>query len=105
MTRISGRAVVVAVAVLFAGGLGIATAPVSGAICGSLGGRHVDVSGCADPLYEMNYVDAPPPPPPPPGDVPPPPPPAYVYVPPPPPPPNVDVCASVGRRISVSGCV
>ena len=75
MTRISGRAVVVAVAVLFAGGLGIATAPVSGAICGSLGGRHVDVSGCADPLYEMNYVDAPPPPTAaPPGDVPPPPP-------------------------------
>ncbi|MGE2725442.1 RNA-binding protein, partial [Mycolicibacterium pulveris] len=38
--------------------------------------------------------EAPPPPPPPP-------PPVYV---PPPPAPNVSVCASVGRRVSVTGC-
>ncbi len=102
MPRTPRRAVVAVIAVLLGSGVAVWTAPVSGAICGSLGGRHVDVSGCSDPLYEMNYVDAPPPPPPPPGEVPPPPPPP-VYV--PPPPPNVDVCASVGRRISVSGCV
>lgn len=82
------------------GGIAVVTAPVSGAVCGSIGGPRVDISGCADPLYEMNYL---PPPPPPPGYVPPPPPPAYV--PPPPPLPNVNVCANVGRRISVSGCI
>lgn len=72
-------------------------------VCGSVGGRFVSVSGCGNiadavapwvpppaayaPLPE-DYVAPPPPPPPP-----------------PPPLPNVDVCASVGRRISVSGCV
>ncbi len=79
-----------------AAGLVIAAPIVPGAptaqatICGSVGGRHVDVSGCADPLSELNDVLPPPPPPPP------------VYV---PPLPNVDVCANVGRRISVSGCI
>ncbi|QZT65432.1 hypothetical protein JN085_04175, partial [Mycolicibacterium austroafricanum] len=33
------------------------------AICGSIGGVHVDVTGCADPLYELNYMPPPPPPP------------------------------------------
>ena len=49
------------------------------------GGARVDVSGCADPLSELN--DA-------------------LYAPPPPPPaPNVSVCVNAGRRISVSGCI
>ena len=79
-----------AVALVLGGGLVIPTAPASQAtVCGSVGGRHVDVSGCADPLYEVNDVLAPPPPP------------AYV----PAPPPNISVCANVGRRISISGCV
>ncbi|WP_048633792.1 hypothetical protein [Mycolicibacterium aurum] len=71
-------------------------------VCGSVGGRHVSVNACGNladaiapwvpppaeyaPLPE-DYAAAPPPPPP------------------PPPPPNVTVCANVGRRISVSGCV
>ncbi|WP_111509386.1 hypothetical protein [Mycobacterium kyogaense] len=65
-------------------------------VCGSVGGRFVSVSGCG------NIADAVAPWVPPPG--------AYAplpedYAAPPPPPPNVNVCASVGRRISVSGCV
>jgi hypothetical protein len=71
-------------------------------VCGSVGGRHVSVSGCGSvadaiapwvpppsqyaPLPEDYETAAPPPPPPPPA-------------------PNVTVCANVGRRISVSGCV
>lgn len=101
MSRRTGRAALCAAALLVGSGVAVVTAPVSGAICGSIGGPRVDVSGCADPLYEMNYL--PPPPPPPPAYVPPPPPPAYV--PPPPVLPNVNVCANVGRRISVSGCI
>ena len=95
---------IAACAVLFAAGLPVALAPDAEAVCGSIGGRHVDVSGCSDPLYELNDALAPPPPPPPPGEAPPPPPPPPppVYV---PPAPNVSVCANVGRRISVSGCV
>ena len=90
------------VALVLGSGLVIPTAPASQAtVCGSVGGRHVDVSGCADPLYEVNDVLAPPPPPPPGAPPPPPPPPAYV----PAPPPNISVCANVGRRISISGCV
>lgn len=73
-------------------------------VCGSVGGRHVSVSGCGSvadaiapwvpppgayaPMPE-DYYAAPPPPPPPP----------------PPPLPNVNVCANVGRRVSVSGCI
>ncbi|MGV0741504.1 RNA-binding protein [Mycolicibacterium sp. XJ870] len=100
-----------AAALLFTGGLSglsglsLVTAPSADAICGSIGGRHVDVTGCSDPLYELNDALAPPPPPPgappPPPGAPPPPPPAYV----PPSPPNITVCANVGRRISISGCV
>lgn len=72
-------------------------------VCGSVGGRRVSVSGCGSiadaiapwvpppaeyaPMPE-DYYAAPPPPPPP-----------------PPPLPNVNVCANVGRRISVSGCI
>ena len=66
-------------------------------VCASAG-RRVSVSGCAN-LADVvaPYV----------------PPPAYYapmpedYPPPPPPPPlpNVNVCANVGRRISVSGCI
>lgn len=93
-------------ALLLGSGFAVSTAPVSGAICGSVGGYHVSVSGCADPLAEMGYLDAPPPPPPPPPPgAPPPPPPPPAYIPPPPPLPNVNVCANVGRRISVSGCI
>ena len=70
-------------------------------VCGSVGGRHVLVNACgsiADAIapwvpppaeyapLPADYAAAPPPPP-------------------PPPPPNVTVCANVGRRISVSGCV
>jgi hypothetical protein len=88
-------------AILSAAGPMLPIAPTAQAtICGSVGGRHVDVSGCADPLSELNGVLQYPPPPPPPGAPPPPPPPVYV-----PAAPNVDVCASVGRRISISGCV
>ncbi|MGV9801688.1 RNA-binding protein [Mycobacterium sp. NPDC003449] len=85
----------IAAVMLCAGGVSVA--PTAGAnVCGSVGGRHFDVSGCSDPLYELNDALAPPPPP----GAPPP-----AYVPPPPPAPNVSVCANVGRRISVSGCV
>jgi len=52
-------------------------------VCGSIGGARVDVSGCADPMYELN--DA-------------------LYAPPPPPAPNVSVCVNAGRRINVTGC-
>jgi len=70
-------------------------------VCASAG-RRISVSGCAD----LGDVVAPYVPPPAyyaplPEDFPPPPP-AYI---PPPPLPNVSVCANVGRRISVSGCV
>jgi hypothetical protein len=56
MSRTSWRAALCALAVLAGGGVAISTAPVSGAVCGSIGGRHVDVSGCSDPLWEMNYA-------------------------------------------------
>jgi len=72
-------------------------------VCVGAGGRHVSVSGCGNiadaiapwvpppaayaPLPEDYETAAPPPPPPPPL------------------PPNVNVCANVGRRISVSGCI
>jgi hypothetical protein len=73
-------------ALVVAAGLTVQGAPSAGAaVCGSVGGRHVDVSGCADPFWELNDALATPPPP--------------------PPPPNVSVCAGVGRRISISGCV
>jgi hypothetical protein len=86
------RPAVGAAASLFIVGLATPVAPTAGAtICGSVGGRFVDVTGCSDPFHELNDALQPPPPP--------------GYVPPPPPPPNVTVCANVGRRISVSGCV
>lgn len=99
------------VAAGIAGGLMTVSAPTAEAtLCGSIGGRHIDVTGCADPLSYLNEALPPPPPPPPPSEVPPPsdapppppPPPAYV---PPPPAPNVSVCANVGRRVSVTGCI
>jgi hypothetical protein len=70
---------------VFAAGLTMLGAGQANAtVCGSVGGARVDVSGCADPLSELN--DA-------------------LYAPPPPPPaPNVSVCVNAGRRISVSGC-
>ena len=78
--------------------LGAVAAPaISNAdVCGSVGGRHVSVSGCG------NVADAIAPWVPPPA--------AYAPLPedyeaPPPPAPNVNVCANVGRRISVSGCI
>lgn len=101
------KIVLCAAAAMMVGGLGHLTVPTAEAtLCGSVGGRHVDVSGCADPLSYLNdALTPPPPPPPPPGEAPPPPPPPPppVYV--PPPAPNVNVCASVGRRVSVTGCI
>ena len=72
--------------VVFAAGLTmLGTGQANATVCGSVGGARVDVSGCADPLSELN--DA-------------------LYAPPPPPPaPNVSVCVNAGRRISVSGCI
>lgn len=84
-------------------GLAVISEPVSAHadVCGSVGGRHVSVSGCGSvadavapwvappaayaPLPE-DYAAPPPPPP-------------------PPPPPNINVCANFGRRINVSGCI
>ncbi|ORA50913.1 RNA-binding protein, partial [Mycolicibacterium chubuense] len=61
----------VATAVIVGGGSALVPAPPAQAICGSVGGPHLDVSGCSDPLYELNdvldYPPPPPPPPPPPG--------------------------------------
>ncbi|WP_370062214.1 hypothetical protein [Mycobacterium sp. MAA66] len=64
-------------------------------VCGSIGGRRISVSGCGDPIERWA-----------------PPPAAYAplpedfsAVPPPPPAPNVNVCANVGRRINISGCI
>jgi len=78
-------------------------------VCADAGGRHVDVSGCADPVAAVE--DAPPPPeeaPPPPEDAPPPPedvPPPPEKAPPPPPAPDITACADVGgRHVSVGGC-
>ena len=82
----------------------VATPATSSAdVCASAG-RRVSVSGCAN-LADVMAPYVPPPAyyAPLPEDYPPPPPP--VYVPPPPPLPNVNVCANVGRRISVSGCI
>ena len=75
-----------AAAVVSAAALMMPVTPTAHAtVCGSVGGRFVDVSGCADPFSELN--DA-------------------LYAPPPPPPaPNVNVCVNAGRRINVSGCV
>ena len=76
----------------------VATPATSSAdVCASAG-RRISVSGCAD-LGDVMAPWVPPP--------------AYYapmpedYPPPPPPPPlpNVNVCANVGRRISVSGCI
>jgi hypothetical protein len=54
-------------------------------VCSSVGGAHVDVSGCTDPFYQLND--------------------ALAAAPRPPLAPNISVCANVGRRISISGCV
>lgn len=99
----SGAALAV---LMFVGALTVPATPTAHAtVCGSVGGARVDVSGCADPFAYLNDALPPPPPPPPPPGAPPPPPPPPAYVPPPDLTPNVDVCASVGRRVSVSGCV
>jgi len=79
---------------LLGAALSFSAPPAAASVCGSVGGAHVDVSGCSDPLSELNDAY----PPPPPAEAPPPPPP-------PPPAPDVNVCASVGKRVSVSGCV
>ena len=69
--------------VVFAAGLTmLGTGQANATVCGSVGGARVDVSGCADPLSELN--DA-------------------LYA--PPPAPDVSVCVNAGRRISVSGCI
>jgi hypothetical protein len=83
------------------GAFNVIVTPAVGAadVCGSVGGRRVSVGGCADLADTIAYY-APPPEyyAPMPEDVAPPPPP-------PPPRPNVTVCGSVGRRVTVSGCV
>ncbi len=84
----------------------VQTPAVAGAdVCASVG-RRVSVSGCANIADTIaDYVPPPsyyapmPEDEPPPEETAPPPPP------PPPPPPNVSVCANVGRRVSVSGCI
>ncbi len=74
-------------------------------VCASVG-RRVSVSGCAN--IADTIADYVPPPSyyaPLPEDEPPP---EYTEPPPPPPPPpapNVSVCANVGRRVNVSGCI
>jgi hypothetical protein len=91
----------IAAALLFAALAGSVLIPAPTAtadVCGSVGGQHVDVSGCTDPLAPEAVVPPPPPPDAPPAEDAPPPPP-------PPPPADVDVCADVGRRVSVGGCV
>ena len=52
--------------VVFAAGLTmLGTGQANATVCGSVGGARVDVSGCADPLSELNdALYAPPPPPP-----------------------------------------
>ena len=80
-----GKISLFAVAILCAAGVVLPVAPTAQtAVCGSVGGRHVDVSGCADRCYELNDALA---------------------APPAPQAPNVSVCANVGRRINVSGCI
>ncbi|AFM19844.1 hypothetical protein Mycch_5158 [Mycolicibacterium chubuense NBB4] len=68
-------------------------------VCGSVGGRFVSVSGCG------NVADAIAPWVPPPAAYAPLPEDYAAPPPPPPPPPNISVCGSVGRRVTVSGCV
>jgi hypothetical protein len=98
VVKICSHATICAAVLLMGVGLAVQDAPAATAtVCGSVGGARIDVSGCADPLYQLNDVLAPPPGAPPP----PPPPPAYI----PAPAPNISVCANVGRRISISGCV
>lgn len=79
----------------------VTAAPADADVCANVG-RRVSVGGCVN-LADAIAPYAPPPQSyaPLPGD---PLPPEYVP-PPPPPPPNVNVCANVGRRISVSGCI
>ncbi|MGE2718093.1 RNA-binding protein, partial [Mycolicibacterium celeriflavum] len=60
------KVVLCAAAALFAGGLVTVNPPSADAtLCGSVGGRFVDVTGCADPLSYLNERPPPPPPPPP----------------------------------------
>ncbi|PEG33496.1 RNA-binding protein, partial [Mycolicibacterium agri] len=62
MSRVRHLAGFAAVAV-FLGGLSVPTIPSAEAtLCGSIGGRHVDVTGCADPLSYLQNVPPPPPP-------------------------------------------
>jgi hypothetical protein len=99
------RAIAVVLALTAVPAAIVTNSPAAGAdVCASVG-RRVSVSGCANLADTIaDYV----------------PPPAYYapmpedepapeYTapppPPPPPPPNVSVCANVGRRINVSGCV
>jgi hypothetical protein len=97
---ITGRRIAVcASAFLWAAGTVIVSTPTAGAtICGAVGGRHVTVTGCSDPFSELNDTLYAPPP----AYYPPPPPPPPVYY--PPPPPNIQVCGTVGRRVTVTGC-
>jgi hypothetical protein len=101
---LAGAAVAASLATVPAAFATVVTPATSSAdVCASAG-RRISVSGCAN----LSDVMAPYVPPPSyyaplPEDYPPPPPPP-VYVP-PPPLPNVNVCANVGRRINVSGCI
>lgn len=70
-------------------------------VCGSVGGRrgHVSVSSCGSIADAVAPWVAPP------SEYAPMPEDFQQPPPPPPPAPDVNVCASVGRRISVSGCI
>lgn len=98
-------AIVLGLATIPGGIVIIQTPAVAGAdVCASVG-RRVSVSGCAN--LADTIADYVPPPAyyaPMPEDEPAP---EYTAPPPPPPPPapNVSVCANVGRRVTVSGCV
>lgn len=102
MHRWTRAALMVVAPVTLASGIGalgalVAPAHSSADVCAGVGGRHISVSGCGS-IADAIAPYAPPPS-------------AYAPLPedfepaPPPPAPNVNVCANVGRRINVSGCV
>ncbi|ORB15996.1 RNA-binding protein, partial [Mycolicibacterium monacense DSM 44395] len=51
-----------AVALVFAAGLTPIIPTANATVCGSVGGRHVDISGCSDPFAYLNEALPPPPP-------------------------------------------
>ncbi|MGE2832303.1 RNA-binding protein, partial [Mycobacterium sp. SMC-4] len=53
-----------ATAVIAGGVVNLMPPTASATVCGSIGGRFVDVTGCSDPLWYLDSVLTPPPPPP-----------------------------------------